>query len=89
MKIVNKNYSLIIVGPLLGFFVDKKGALFFLRIVSLILMVPGILLTFFTINTIIFMGSFVISVLGLCALYNGDIWYPRKCNIRRNYEYFF
>ena len=67
MKIVNKNYSLIIVGPLLGFFVDKKGALFFLRIVSLILMVPGILLTFFTTNTIIFMGSFVISVLGLVS----------------------
>ena len=59
--------ALIIVGPLLGFFVDKKGALFFLRIVSLILMVPGILLTFFTTNTYIFMGSFVISVLGLVS----------------------
>ena len=30
-------------------------------------MVPGILLTFFTTNTYIFMGSFVISVLGLVS----------------------
>ena len=59
--------ALIIVGPLLGFLVDKKGALFFLRIVSLILIIPGILLTFFTKNTYVFMVSFVISVLGLVS----------------------
>ena len=59
--------ALVIFGPLLGFFVDKNGPLIFLRISSLVLIIPGILLTFFTKNTYIFIVSFVISVLGLVA----------------------
>ena len=59
--------ALIVVGPLIGFFVDKKGPLNFLRISSLVLMVPGLLLTFFIKNTYIFMVSFIISVLGLVS----------------------
>ena len=54
----------VVISPLLGFFVDKKGPLFFLRISSLILIIPGILLTLFIDNTYIFITSFVISVLG-------------------------
>ena len=46
---------------------DKNGPLIFLRISSLVLIIPGILLTFFTKNTYIFIVSFVISVLGLVA----------------------
>ena len=59
--------ALIVIGPLIGFFVDKKGPLNFLRISSLVLMVPGLLLTFFIKNTYIFMVSFIISVLGLVS----------------------
>ena len=59
--------AIIIVGPLLGFFVDKKGPLFFLRISNVVLVIPGLLLTFFTKNSIIFIVSFVISVLGLVS----------------------
>ena len=57
--------ALIIVGPILGILVDKKGPLIFIRIASIICMIPGILLTFFIHNTIIFISSFVIAVLGL------------------------
>ena len=59
--------AIIIVGPLLGFFVDKKGPLIFLRISNVVLVIPGLLLTFFTKNSIIFIVSFVISVLGLVS----------------------
>ena len=59
--------AMIVVGPLLGFFVDKKGPLIFLRIATVILIIPGILLTFFTKNTIAFIVSFVVSVLGLVS----------------------
>ena len=59
--------AIIIVGPLLGFFVDKKGPLIFLRISNVVLVIPGLLLAFFTKNSIIFIVSFVISVLGLVS----------------------
>ena len=59
--------AMIIIGPLLGFFVDKKGPLIFLRIATVVLAIPGILLTFFTKNNIVFIISFVISVLGLVS----------------------
>ena len=59
--------AMIVVGPLLGFFVDKKGPLIFLRIATVVLIIPGILLTFFTKNTIAFIVSFVVSVLGLVS----------------------
>ena len=60
--------ALIIVGPIFGFIVDKRGPLNLLRIASLVCMVPGILLTFFIENTIIFISSFIISVLALVAI---------------------
>ena len=59
--------AMIVVGPLLGFFVDKKGPLIFLRIATVVLIIPGILLTFFTKNTIAFIVSFAVSVLGLVS----------------------
>ena len=59
--------AMIVVGPLLGFFADKKGPLIFLRIANIVLVIPCILLAFFTKNTIIFIISFVISVLGLVS----------------------
>ena len=59
--------AIVIIGPLLGFFVDKKGPLIFLRIATLILVIPGILLTFFTKNSVIFIISFAISILGLVS----------------------
>ena len=60
--------ALILIGPLLGFLVDKKGPLNLLRIFALICVIPGVLLTFFTTNTFVFILSFVISVLGLISL---------------------
>ena len=59
--------ALIIIGPLLGFFVDKRGPLIFLRIATIVLIIPGILLTFFTKNSVIFIISFAISILGLVS----------------------
>ena len=59
--------AMIVVGPLLGFFVDKKGPLIFLRIATVVLIIPGILLTFFTKNNIAFIVSFAVSVLGLVS----------------------
>ena len=59
--------AMIVVGPLLGFFVDKKGPLIFLRIANIVLIVPGLLLTFFTKNTVAFIIAFSVSVLGLVS----------------------
>ena len=59
--------ALIIVGPILGILVDKKGPLIFLRIAAVICMIPGVLLTFFVKNTVIFTCSFIISILGLVS----------------------
>ena len=61
--------ALILIGPILGFISDKKGPLPLVRISAVICMIPGILLTFFTDKTPIFISSFVISILGLiCGL---------------------
>ena len=63
-----QSFALVLVGPILGIFVDKKGPLNLLRIGSLICMIPGLLLTFFTRNTLAFTVSFVISVLALITI---------------------
>ena len=63
-----QSFALVLVGPILGTFVDKKGPLNLLRIGSLICMIPGLLLTFFTRNTLAFTVSFVISVLALITI---------------------
>ena len=61
--------ALILIGPILGFISDKKGPLPLVRISAVICIIPGILLTFFTDKTPIFISSFVISILGLiCGL---------------------
>ena len=63
-----QSFALVLVGPILGIFVDKKGPLNLLRIGSLLCMIPGLLLTFFTRNTFVFTVSFVISVLALVTV---------------------
>jgi Na+/melibiose symporter-like transporter len=63
-----QSFALVLVGPILGIFVDKKGPLNLLRIGSLICMIPGLLLTFLTRNTLAFTVSFVISVLALITI---------------------
>ena len=60
--------SYIIAGPILGVLVDKKGALNILRAVSIICIVPGILLTFFMENTLIFLISFFVEVIGVSGI---------------------
>ena len=59
--------ALIIIGPVLGILVDKKGPLFILRIVSIVSIIPGILLTFFMDVTFVFILSFLIDILGTVA----------------------
>ena len=59
--------ALIIFGPILGIITDKKGPLIILRITTLLCMIPGILLTFFTRNPIIFVTSFIIAALGITS----------------------
>ena len=88
--------ALIIVGPLLGFFVDKKGALFFFKNCFFNTNGSRYIINIFYNKYNYFYGiicyfSIRISInyCMLCSFYNGDIWYPRKCNIRRNYEYIF
>ena len=60
--------SLIIVGPLLGILVDKKGSLFILRIVAFSSIFPGILLCFFMDITWVFILSLSICTLNITGL---------------------
>ena len=64
---LSQSGALILVGPILGILVDKKGPLNLLRITTLVCMIPGILLTFFVRNTIIFISSFIIAALALTS----------------------
>ena len=59
--------ALILIGPVLGIIVDKKGPLILLRITTLGCMVPGLLLAFFTENTVIFISSFALAILVLVS----------------------
>ena len=61
-------FAVIILGPLLGILVDKKGPLLLLRITALISIPPAILLTFFMKYTVIFISCFVIYVLNIVGL---------------------
>ena len=58
----------LIEGMIVGFCVDKKGALFFLRIGTIIVIIPGILLGLFTTKTAMFILSFIILVIGAVPL---------------------
>ena len=60
--------AVIIIGPVLGILVDKKGPLFILRIISILSIVPGVLLTFYMKITWIFILAFIISVLNVTGL---------------------
>ena len=60
--------SLLIVGPLLGILVDKKGSLFILRIVAFSSIFPGILLCFFMEITWVFILSLTICTLNITGL---------------------
>ena len=59
--------SIIIIGPILGIIVDKKGPLNLLRLTSIVCMIPGILLTFFLNNSFIFIISFMLAVMCLIS----------------------
>mgnify|MGYP002625172148 CR=1 FL=1 len=60
--------SVVVGGPLLGILVDKKGPLLILRIVSIILFIPGILLIFFMDNLYVFIGCLMLVELALVGL---------------------
>ena len=58
----------LILGPILGIIVDKKGGLLILRIVSISCILPSFLLKFFMENDFIFIFCFVIYVLDITGL---------------------
>ena len=59
---------ILILSPLLGILVDKKGPLLLLRILAIAGIIPGIFLTFFMSYTVVFIACFVLYVLTLVAL---------------------
>ena len=65
---VLQTLAAIIVGTILGILVDKKGALFILRITSIIGILPSLFLAFFMIYTPVFISCFVIYILVLVGL---------------------
>ena len=64
MMLLNSGVS-VILGPVLGYLIDKNGPLIFLKLSSLISMVPGILLSIFMQNSVIFITSFAISIISI------------------------
>ena len=54
--------------PTLGKGVDKKGPLPFLRIISIVSIIPGFLLAFLMENTFVFISAFIIFVIGITGL---------------------
>ena len=63
-----QSLALLIIGPLVGFLVDKKGPLNLLRAAALICVIPGVLLTFFTTNTFFFIFSFLLGIIGMVSM---------------------
>ena len=60
--------AVMIVGPVLGILVDKKGALFILRITSIFAIFPSLFLAFFMTYTAIFISCFVVYILILVGI---------------------
>ena len=60
--------AVIVMVPTLGKGVDKKGPLPFLRIISIVCIIPGILLAFLMENTYVFISAFIIFVIGITGL---------------------
>ena len=58
----------LILSPILGILVDRKGGLIILRIISISCILPSLLMTFFMENDFIFIMSFVIYVLDITGL---------------------
>ena len=56
---------ILIFGPIIALIVDKKGPLLLLRISIIFMIIPCILLTFFTENTIFFVGSTVMVIIAV------------------------
>ena len=56
---------ILIFGPIMALIVDKKGPLLLLRISIIFMIIPCILLTFFTENTIFFVGSTVMVIIAV------------------------
>lgn len=63
--------SFIIAGPVLGVIVDKKGPLVILRIVSIICIIPGIMLSIFMDRTLFFVLAYAINVIGISGILVG------------------
>ena len=60
--------AILILGPLLGSLVDKKGPLLLLRIAAIICVPPALLLTFFMSYTFVFIFCFIQYIINLIAL---------------------
>ena len=58
----------LILGPILGILVDKKGGLLILRIVSISCILPSILMTFFMENDFVFIFCFIVYVLDITGM---------------------
>ena len=59
--------AMIIVIPVLGILIDKKGPLLILRIIAINCIIPALLLTFFMQNSFVFILSYVLSVVNLAG----------------------
>ena len=59
---------ILILSPLLGILVDKKGPLLLLRILEIESIIPGMFLTFFMSYTVVFIACFALYVLTLVTL---------------------
>ena len=60
--------TVVIIGPILGLIVDKKGPLIIMIIASVSCIIPNILLTFYMDVTFIFISAYIISILGVVEL---------------------
>ena len=65
---VIQTVAVLILGPVLGILIDKKGPLLLLRIAVLITIAPAFLLTFFMSYTVVFISCLVVYVLSIVGL---------------------
>ena len=61
-------FAVLILSPILGIVVDKKGPLLLLRILSISCILPGIILAFYMSYTVVFISCFVFYVLNIVVL---------------------
>ena len=65
---VFQTLTVVIIGPILGLIVDKKGPLIIMIIASVSCIIPNILVTFYMDVTFIFISAYIISILGVVEL---------------------